>query len=44
MGVGEVEVEGLVDDLEISADIREAKSMLGGVCRGRWRLLYRDCV
>ena len=27
----EVEVEGLGVDLDISADIREAKSMVGGV-------------
>ena len=36
VGVGVAgEIDDLVLDLEISADIREAKSMLGGVCRGR---------
>ena len=34
VGVGVGEVEGLVVDLEISADIREAKSMVDGICRG----------
>ena len=42
MGVGAGEDEGLELDLEISADIREAKSMAGGLGGGWWRLKELD--